>query len=90
MQRWRRQGRAPTHLQLGQRILYRLCDVEAFEAGRLTSVERVVMAARPESVPTVQPDWDAIETFCEVVFGYATGFAPIRILSEKGGPDRKP
>ena len=48
------------------------------------------MAARPESVPTVQPDRDAIETFCEVVFGYATGFAPIRILPEKGGPDRKP
>jgi hypothetical protein len=40
LQRWRRQGRAPAHLQLGQRILYRLCDVEAFEACHLTSVER--------------------------------------------------
>ena len=48
------------------------------------------MAARPELGPTVQPDWDTIETFCEIVFGYATGFAPIRILPEKGGPDRKP
>lgn len=31
LQRWRRLGRAPAHLLLGQRVLYRCEDVEAFE-----------------------------------------------------------
>ena len=32
LQRWRSEGRAPPHLQFGQRILYRREDVEDFEA----------------------------------------------------------
>ena len=33
LQRWRQAGKAPSHLQLDRRILYRLADVEAYEAG---------------------------------------------------------
>lgn len=32
LQRWRRRGDGPPHLRLGRRIIYRLVDVEAFEA----------------------------------------------------------
>ena len=32
LQRWRRLGRAPAHLALGRSALYRLTDVEDFEA----------------------------------------------------------
>lgn len=35
LQRWRWKGRAPAHLQLGQRILYRHADVEAYERRHL-------------------------------------------------------
>ena len=35
LQRWRSSGRAPSHLVLGQRILYRRQDVETFEARHL-------------------------------------------------------
>ncbi len=37
-----------------------------------------------------RPDPEAIDTFCDVVFGYVEGFAPVRTLSEKGTPDQKP
>ncbi|MCW3784570.1 phage/plasmid primase, P4 family [Defluviimonas salinarum] len=37
-----------------------------------------------------QPDERAIEIFCDVVFGYLEGFAPVRLLAEKGTPSQKP
>lgn len=33
--RWRRLGKAPNHMRLGHRILYRREDIEAFEAMQL-------------------------------------------------------
>lgn len=38
----------------------------------------------------LRPDPVAIDAFCEVVFGGLEGFAPIRVLSEKGTPNQKP
>lgn len=35
LQRWRQQGRGPAYLSINDRILYRRCDVEAFEARHL-------------------------------------------------------
>lgn len=42
----------------------------------------------PESPPTI--DENAIRIYCEVVFGYLEGLAPLRFLSETGTPNRKP
>lgn len=39
LQRWRRTGRAPAHLIIGQRVLYRRADVEAFERCHLQAGE---------------------------------------------------
>jgi hypothetical protein len=38
LERWRWAGRGPRFLKVGGRCLYRLQDVEAFEADRLRSV----------------------------------------------------
>ena len=35
LEQWRWQGRGPQFLKLGGRVLYRLADVEAFEADNL-------------------------------------------------------
>ena len=35
LEQWRWQGRGPKYLKLGGRVVYRLADVEAFEAERL-------------------------------------------------------
>jgi hypothetical protein len=32
IQRWRWKGKGPAYLKLGGRVVYRLCDVEAWEA----------------------------------------------------------
>lgn len=32
LQRWRWQGKGPAYLKLGRRVVYRLADVEAWEA----------------------------------------------------------
>ncbi|OSM07630.1 helix-turn-helix transcriptional regulator [Magnetofaba australis] len=34
LQNWRSQGRGPAYIKLGGRVLYRLLDVESFEAER--------------------------------------------------------
>lgn len=34
LQRWRAEGNGPRHLRIGRRIVFRLSDVEAFEASR--------------------------------------------------------
>jgi hypothetical protein len=34
LQRWRTDGTGPAHLRLGRRIVYRVADIEAFEAGQ--------------------------------------------------------
>ena len=36
LERWRFHSTGPSYLKVGGRVLYRLVDVEAFEAGRLT------------------------------------------------------
>jgi hypothetical protein len=51
VQRWRGQGRAPSHLVVGRRILYRWADVEAFERRRLRGGERRMA---PAPVPNVE------------------------------------
>jgi hypothetical protein len=35
LEQWRWQGRGPRYLKIGGRVLYRLADVEAFEAANL-------------------------------------------------------
>ena len=35
LERWRSDGHGPTYLKLHGRVLYRLADIEAFEAQRL-------------------------------------------------------
>jgi Helix-turn-helix domain len=35
LERWRWLGRGPAHLKIGGRVLYRLEDIEAFEATQL-------------------------------------------------------
>lgn len=34
LERWRWEGRGPQYLKIGGRIVYRLADIEAYEAGR--------------------------------------------------------
>ena len=34
LQRWRADGNGPPYLRIGRRIVFRIADVEAFEAGR--------------------------------------------------------
>jgi hypothetical protein len=38
LERWRWLGQGPSYLKVGGRVLYRLEDVEAFEAGSLQTV----------------------------------------------------
>ena len=35
LEQWRWQGRGPRFLKLGGRVIYRLADIEAFEAARV-------------------------------------------------------
>jgi hypothetical protein len=35
LEQWRWQGRGPRYLKINGRVLYRLCDIEPFEAARL-------------------------------------------------------
>jgi hypothetical protein len=35
LEQWRWQGRGPRYLKIGGRVVYRLCDIEAFESARL-------------------------------------------------------
>ena len=35
LERWRWTGTGPRYLKIGKRVVYRLNDIEAFEAGRL-------------------------------------------------------
>ena len=35
LNQWRWNGRGPRHVKLGRRVMYRIQDVEAFEAQRL-------------------------------------------------------
>lgn len=35
LKKWRGQGRGPAFLRIGNRVLYRLADVQAFEAARV-------------------------------------------------------
>jgi Helix-turn-helix domain len=37
LEQWRWQGRGPRYLKIGGRVVYRLSDIEAFEAARLHS-----------------------------------------------------
>ena len=40
------------------------------------------MNAHPQDL--AQIDFEAIQTYCEVVFGYLDGYAPVRFIGEKG------
>jgi hypothetical protein len=41
LERWRSIGDGPSYLKLGGRVLYRLEDIEAFEAGRLQRAVKI-------------------------------------------------
>ncbi len=41
-----------------------------------------MMNAHPQDLPQI--DFDAIQTYCEVLFGYLDGYAPVRFIGEKG------
>lgn len=38
LERWRWEGKGPRYLKLGGRVVYRLEDIEAFEAGKLREI----------------------------------------------------
>ena len=38
LERWRWEGRGPWYLKIGGRVVYRLSDIEAYEAGRQRNV----------------------------------------------------
>jgi predicted site-specific integrase-resolvase len=40
LERWRMRGRGPAYLKLGERVVYRLKDVEAFEERQLRGGEQ--------------------------------------------------
>ena len=50
LQRWRQDGKGPPFLKLGGRVMYRLCDIEAWENSHLhgsaPAPERARTAAR--------------------------------------------
>lgn len=46
LERWRYQGTGPQYLKVGGRVVYRLDDIEAFEAGQVRET-RTVVAPRP-------------------------------------------
>lgn len=45
LERWRWQGQGPQHMKIGGRVVYRLTDIEAFEADSVRTSTSV--AARP-------------------------------------------
>jgi hypothetical protein len=47
LERWRWTGQGPRFLKIGGRVVYRLCDIEAYEAEQLrTSTLRIEAGAR--------------------------------------------
>jgi hypothetical protein len=46
LERWRFQGTGPQYLKVGGRVVYRLEDVEAYEAGQLQA-SRIKKGAQP-------------------------------------------
>ena len=41
-----------------------------------------MMNAHPQDLPQI--DFDAVQTYCEVLFGYLDGYVPVRLIGEKG------
>ncbi len=52
LEQWRGQGRGPRYLKLGGRVIYRLSDVEAFEAANLHANSIGPVEIRTEQEPT--------------------------------------
>ncbi len=48
------------------------------------------MTAHPHHADVPPIDVEAINTYCDVVFGYLDGYVPIRVLSETGTPNQTP
>ena len=49
LERWRWTGEGPQYLKVGKRVVYRLADVEAFEAERLHASTTGIVVAAPKS-----------------------------------------
>ena len=49
LERWRWEGRGPRYLKIGGRVVYRLSDIEAYEAGRQRNV--IVPASQAAGAP---------------------------------------
>ena len=47
LERWRYQGTGPQYLKVGGRIVYRLADIEAFEAEQLHATATTVPPSPP-------------------------------------------
>jgi DNA-binding transcriptional MerR regulator len=49
LERWRRRGTGPAFLKVGGRVVYRLADIEVYEAGqrRATGMAKVAPQAAP-------------------------------------------
>lgn len=45
LERWRWEGRGPQYLKLGGRVVYRLCDIEAYETDRQRNAMPTLHAA---------------------------------------------
>ena len=49
LERWRWEGRGPQYLKIGGRVVYRLSDIEAYEAGRQRNA--IVPASQASGAP---------------------------------------
>lgn len=69
LEQWRWQGRGPRFLKIGGRVVYRICDVEAFESASLHAntigpihegtEEKLADALRPSPSPREVGGWMA-------------------------------
>lgn len=51
LERWRWSGDGPSYLKIGARVVYRLEDIEAYEAKRLRPAGAKVSPAAPSTAP---------------------------------------
>lgn len=47
LEKWRWEGRGPRYLKLGRRVVYRLADIQAFEAERLRESTSSIISSSP-------------------------------------------
>jgi hypothetical protein len=54
LERWRYRGTGPQYLKVGGRVVYRLDDIEAFEAGQVRETRNAVLPLPATPIRMVQ------------------------------------